>query len=290
MLRDPADLANVARALGSEVIRTSAPEWGDRAATVRADLRDGRSIAARRFDANRAAVAAGRIAGVMAHLGAAGLPVPVPTLIKSDTTIWLVTPWIDGQTGAAWLDDVDRAQHLARRMGRLAHDLRGVDASGLGLDADHPLSEATIARASAMVTAGGADAGLARAVLDAALAWLDADADRPRAFVHGDFAPINVIVDPAGEIVALLDVEHARIAPALLDVAWWGWVVRHHHPDMWPASWATFLTAARVEPGSATDREIRSLQVIRILEAVAGAEDGAMRAKWLRRLSEVAGW
>jgi len=288
------DLGLVAPALGSDVVGTTEPEWGDRAATVRADLADGRVVAVRRLDGPGAGAAARRIAGIAAHLEAAGLPVSTPSLIESEEAIWLAAPWIDGETGAAWLGDPERARHLARRMGRLARGLRGVDPGALGLDT----GEVGDATSGAVVVRARESLAIARDTLDApgqaalgdALGWLDASSDRPRAFAHGDFAPVNVILDAAGEIVALLDFEHARIGPALLDVAWWGWVVRHHHPEAWSAAWTTFLTAAGVQPGPVIDREIRSLQVIRLLEAVAAADDAATRSTWLGRLSEAVAW
>lgn len=286
-----ADLALVASALGTDLVGSREPEWGDRAATIRADLADGRAVAVRRLDGPGAGATARRIAGIAAHLEAAGLPVSTPSLIESEGAIWLVAPWIDGETGAAWLGDPDRARHLARRMGRLAQDLCGVDAGGLGLDPDETSSDAVVerARASMAIARDLLDAP-ARAAIGDALEGLDTGPAGPRALVHGDFAPVNVILDAAGEIVALLDLEHARIGPSLLDVAWWGWVVRHHHPDAWSVAWTTFLTAAGVEPGLTIDREIRSLQVIRLLEAVVAAEDATTRAIWLGRLSEAVAW
>jgi aminoglycoside phosphotransferase (APT) family kinase protein len=217
--------------------------------------------------------------------------VSTPSLVESEDAIWLVAPWIDGETGAAWLGDPERARHLARRMGRLAHDLRGVDAGALDLDTNDATSGAVLARARAsMAIARDTLDAPGQAALEDALGWLDARPAGPRAFVHGDFAPVNVILDPAGEIVALLDFEHARIGPALLDVAWWGWVVRHHHPEAWSAAWTTFLTAAGVEPGPTIDREIRSLQVLRLLESVVAADDATTRSTWLGRLSEAVAW
>jgi len=83
------DLGLVAPALGSDVVGATEPEWGDRAATVRADLADGRVVAVRRLDGPGAGAAARRIAGIAAHLEAAGLPVSTPSLIESEEAIWL---------------------------------------------------------------------------------------------------------------------------------------------------------------------------------------------------------
>jgi aminoglycoside phosphotransferase (APT) family kinase protein len=128
------------------------------------------------------------------------------------------------------------------------------------------------------------------AALDAAIDRLEASRDGPAVFVHGDFAPINVIVDGDGEIVALLDLEHAGVGSPLFDAAWWGWVVRHHHPDAWSAGWTTFAAAAGIDTGAGTELDIRALQVTRLLEAMAVAEDDVATARWARRLAEAATW
>ncbi len=85
--------------------------------------------------------------------------------------------------------------------------------------------------------------------------------------IHGDFAPINVIVGADGEIAALLDFEHARAASPVVDVAWWGWVVRHHHPEAWAAAWPTFRAAAGVEPG-VTDADLHALALLELARRV----------------------
>lgn len=187
---------------------------------------------------------------------------------------WLVTPWIEGESGADWLDDPERARQLAHAMGRLAKRLRTVDLGG------HP-----------------ADAGPAdRAPIDSGSPWVGhapqtptPDAVTRRGFVHGDFAPVNVVMTPDGEIAALLDFEHAGFGPGLLDVAWWGWVVRHHHPDAWTAAWPTFLTAAGLHPG-VHDQELHDL-VLGILAArTRGSPDAAGRARWQQRMESARAW
>ncbi len=140
----------------------------------------------------------------------------------------------------------------------------------------------------------GLDLGAAAIVaLEAAIAWL-AETDRWRpVVVHGDFAPVNVIVGPDGEILALVDFEHARLGSPMADVAWWGWVVRHHHPDAWRAAWPTLRAAAGVPPGEAADAEIRAVMLVRLLESVAAAietADPERRRAWAHRLDEAAAW
>ena len=92
-----------------------------------------------------------------------------------------------------------------------------------------------------------------------------------------------------GEIAALLDFEHAGAGPALLDVAWWGWVVRHHHPDAWTAAWPTFLAAAGLEPGRVEAR-LHELVLRTLADRAAGCRDAAARGRWQDRLTAARTW
>jgi aminoglycoside phosphotransferase (APT) family kinase protein len=112
-------------------------------------------------------------------------------------------------------------------------------------------------------------------------------------FVHGDLAPVNVILAPDGAIRALLDVEHAALGSPAADAAWWGWVVRHHHPEAWSASWPTFLEAAGLVAGDGdglTRRALRATMLVRLLSSVVDASDVATRGRWAARLDEAAAW
>ncbi len=255
----PAELDDVAERLGSRLRAAEPVGWGTARATHRLSLADGRSFAARRFAGPGRGADAERVGRIMARLGRAGLPVPTPTVVETPEGPWLLTPWIEGETGATWLGDADRARHLAERMGRLASRLRSVE-----LDAD-PLEghRGTDRRPGATLGA--------------------------RAFVHGDFAPINVIIGADGEIGALLDFEHAGEGPALLDVAWWGWVVRHHHPEGWAAAWPTFLAAAGLEPGD-VDVRLHALALKTLADRVAASRDRAEGERWRQRLATARTW
>jgi aminoglycoside phosphotransferase (APT) family kinase protein len=195
----------------------------------------------------------------MARLAEAGLPVPSPTIVETAGGPWLLTEWVDGETGASWLDDSDRACHLADRMGRLARQLRAVHVDGDLFDGHRPADPYAV------------------------------DSPERFAFVHGDFAPVNVVVGADGEIDALLDFEHAGTGSALLDVAWWGWVVRHHHPEAWKAAWPTFLVAAGLEPGR-FDATLHELALQTLAERAAVADDAKARRRWLDRLEAARSW
>ena len=74
-----------------------------------------------------------------------------------------------------------------------------------------------------------------------------------------------------------------------MDVAWWGWVVRHHHPEAWAAAWPTFRAAAGVEPG-VTDADLHALALLELARRVVSAADAEARRRWLERLTDAATW
>jgi len=50
--------------------------------------------------------------------------------------------------------------------------------------------------------------------------------------VHGDYGPNNVLLDAAaGQVIAVLDWEWARVGDPVEDLAWCEWIVRMHHPE-----------------------------------------------------------
>ena len=262
MLREPdrrAEFEELAERLGARLGEVVPVGWGDADATHHLSLADGRALAARRFHGSGARAEVARIARLMTRLAETGLPVPPTAMLETARAHWLLTAWVDGDTGASWLGDTDRGRHLADRMGSLARRLRAVDVRGVDLG-DGP---ATNLRQ--------------RDPLDRI------------AFVHGDFAPVNVVVGADGEIAALLDFEHSGTGPALLDAAWWGWVVRHHHPEAWTAAWPTFLAAAGIEPGHVEVR-LHELVLRTLASRAAGAVDDAAQRQWQDRLRAARTW
>jgi aminoglycoside phosphotransferase (APT) family kinase protein len=255
----PLELADLARRLGSALGSAERVGWGDSRATHRLRLADGRILAARRFEREDSGDRVERIGRIMTRLAEAGLPVPPPTIVRMPSVWWLVTAWVEGETGASWLGEPDRARHLAARMGRLVRRLRDVDLEGVD-------SRNEIAKDP------------------------KAPDERQRiAFVHGDYAPVNVIVDADGEIGGLLDFEHAGSGPALLDVAWWGWVVRHHHPEAWTAAWPEFLEAAGLEPGH-LEAQLHELVLRTLADRAASSGSAEARGRWQERLSAARAW
>ncbi len=280
--------------LGSPLVSSTAVGWGDAAATYRIELSDGRVLAARRIGGPDPVATARHRAAVMVRLADAGLPVPAPEVSEADGAAWLTSEWVDGETGAAWLDTPDRARQLATSMGQLARRLRAIDAADLGFDDGIATSRGHAEQARAGLA--GVETDLrprTRSAVDEAIRWLGADDRWNPVFVHGDLAPVNVILAPDGAIRALLDVEHAALGSPVADAAWWGWVVRHHHPEAWSASWPSFLEAAGLEAGD-DDRPprhaLRATMLVRLLSSVVDASDQATRGRWVARLDEAAAW
>ena len=132
--RSAAGAEALATALGSSVLEVALVPWGDSGATHRIDLADGRRVAARSIDTGRRDDAV-RTARVMADAGRAGIPVPTPTVVDAAGATWFVTPWVDGELGARWLDTPERARILATAMGTLHRAIRAdrPDAGAAGL-------------------------------------------------------------------------------------------------------------------------------------------------------------
>ncbi len=300
---DAAECARLTALVGSPVVASEAARWGFTNRTRLATLADGRRLAVQRLVDRASARRRLRVGARLAErLAAAGIPTaPLLAGDADSTPPFLAYGTVDGTNGAEWLATDAGAVRLARLMGALVARFAAVDARGLRL----PATWADPARLP----------GASRRWLERAAPWLDAAtsgalhaaiasleplfAGRRPVFAHGDFVPVNVLVKPGtgqrtGTITALLDLEFARLADPLLDVAWWGWIVRFHHPGRWPAAWPAFLAAA----GLATARErepalfaerIRSLQLLRLLE-LSDRRSGRAATEWAARLATTARW
>jgi aminoglycoside phosphotransferase (APT) family kinase protein len=95
-------------------------------------------------------------------------------------------------------------------------------------------------------------------------------AGRPVVLAHGDFAPVNLLLD-GGTLTGLVDFESVRRADPLFDVAWWRWAVSFSSTSVFEAAWPSFLQGAGIdatEPDLA--ERIDALQVLRMLELLGG--------------------
>lgn len=220
----------------------------------------------------------------MAEAASPAIPIPIPTLLEVGDGTWFVTPWVDGDVGARWLDHPERARTMAHAMGVLHRAVRMVDPRIVGAGpVGNDLPPWSFGE-HAVDLAASAAASVARA--DVTLA---AHGPVEPAFVHGDFAPINVILGNDGTVRALLDFEHARVGDPCEDIAWWGWVVRHHHPDAWQAAWPVFCAAAGSDPDE-DGTVLHALAIRQLARRAAGATDVLVRERWLGRLDQAARW
>ena len=268
------ELLALAETLGSSLREASPMPWGDAGATWRLRLADGRDMMGRRFAAGPANLAE-RVAATMRVAALAALPVPDVRRLELDGTPWLITRHIEGAVGAMWLDTPVRARTLAAAMGSLRRQL---------LEIDHP-TDTDMATSADDPSPIGAAAKDAIGAAESTLSERRAEA----VFVHGDFAPINVIVDGDGGVLALLDFEHAHLGDPLEDAAWWSWVVRHHHPDAWHAGWPTFCEAAAIDPVE-DGPTIHALMLRALARRAGAAQDVQARDRWVARLNEAAAW
>lgn len=271
----PPALRSLAAQLGGGLAGATRAWWGDAKATWFLFFEDGRRLVAREYPSEDSAA---RTAAAMRIGALGGLPVPEPTVVDGERQGWLLTPHIDGTVGATWLDTPDRARTLAAAMGRLCRDGAQV----------HPSPEALRPEIAVPIDPGALP--VEARVRQALTAALDLVAARPHqaAFVHGDFAPVNVIVGARGEIRALVDFEHAHLGDRLEDIAWWGWVVRHHHVAAWHAAWETMLDAAGVSRDDIP--AIGALALVALARRALAAPERAARDHWSRRLGDAAAW
>lgn len=237
--------------------------------------------------------------GATPHIVAASCDLPAllqqlgirsPRLLYSSTDSdppFLIREYIPGQTANTTIQDIDSAVQLANLMGSLlpklaqvplqlewlpriwadAHSLRAAVAEWC-LQADTLLTEpvrSMIAQAAEQAEAICADGPV---------------------FAHGDFCPVNALLEH-GEIVGLLDLEHAHCASRLFDAAWWGWIVRFHHPQRWIYAWPQLLRAGNIPDDNTAIRTMEAIQVLHCLElAAAGCvQQHKQRATmWAERL------
>ena len=227
--------------------------------------------------ASRASDVAGRLRNLRPLLADVGIPVPeVVDGSALDPTV-VVTGFVDGIVGAAFLDEPFGPELVGRVMGSAARALGEVDLGGVAL----PLSWSSAGGLAAAEQAGTVahalgrvDSALRPQVAALVIRARDLLADRPARFVHGDFAPVNAILRD-DRLAALVDLEHASRGDPLFDAAWFRWIVAYHHPAIAPRVWEAFRVAAGFSEVTAPDRGLlRDLPALGILERLASAASG----------------
>jgi aminoglycoside phosphotransferase (APT) family kinase protein len=274
------------RLLDSVVVAAERLAWGFTNESWRVDLADGRRVAVQEF--RDPATAARRVALMRAlppRFQAAGLPA-LPDLIEARDRC-AVTEWIDGTVGSELLEG-GMPVGLAAEAAALARRLRLVDASGLDLPAAWASAEALAAACTDRLAAlsGVSQAALQR-LASATERLPGCFARRAAVFAHGDLNPSNLLVDAAGCITAIVDLEFARLAHPAFDACWWDWVVRFHYPSKWRPLREAFEAAGGLDDLEADDLLV--LQQLRTLEFVSEAP-AATRPMWVERLEVTARW
>lgn len=197
----------------------------------------------------------------------------------------LIREYLPGFSANTLLDGDDLLA-LAAQMGALTRQLALVDPGGLPLDTTWATPETLVAASAGHLTA---------------VSWLEADllnwlerwigvipqlfGDRPAVFSHGDFCPVNLLCANA-QVIAMIDVEYARLADRLFDAAWWAATVQYHHPVIWDRCASVFLAAAGADTPQDLPRMI-CLQIVGTLARLADTQISGMRAHWLGRLRAV---
>jgi aminoglycoside phosphotransferase (APT) family kinase protein len=316
MIDDRTDIEQLSAIVGASIIAAEPCGWGFENRTAIVTLEDGQRLVVQRINSRALAGHKLHLARVLpARLAAAGLR--APRLLAADAAAdppYGVREYLPGAPGASMMSTVEGALRVARAMGALLPRLALVETAGAGLsDAwASPASLTHLAQQQLDRCRSLLDEP-ANAALEATIAELAARfVDRPAGFAHGDFCPVNVLLETgdwslgtsdagsasslqpsAFNVVGLLDLEFARIADPLFDAAWWGWVVRYHHPARWIHAWPHLLAAAGIVDDEATSARIRVIQRLRCLEMIdycATTRTRDVAQMWVERLAATLAW
>lgn len=269
------------------------PPWGSSTRTQVVTLADGERLVLQRGSRRRGM---GRRLRLALLLPSRAPRIPWAELLAGEASgnrSFLATRFAIGVLGSELLGNDLGAAVLGTQMGRLVPALASVPSTGLRLSSlwGDPqrlsLSAAGWLARSEAILGPSASAAVQRIV---EVIPQRLGADRPR-FAHGDFAPVNVILRD-GAIVAVLDLERARLAHPLFDAAWWRLMVRSHHPDRWSVAGPAFFSSAGVDLGERVVEQLDLLAVLQCLEMVASSHprSRAARAGWAGRLRAVLHW
>jgi aminoglycoside phosphotransferase (APT) family kinase protein len=314
--------------VGARVVAAEPCRWGFENRTAIATLEDGRRLVVQRINSRAWADHKLHLARMLPdRLAAVG--VRAPHLLAADAAAdppYAVREYLPGEPGASLMGTVAGAIEVARAMGALLPRLALVETADAGLN-DTWASPASLVRQAQQqlqrcrpLLDDSANAALEAAIVEVPARF----ASRPTGFAHGDFCPVNVLLEigdwgletgdrelelgdasPASasqspipypqspHILGLLDFEFARIADPLFDAAWWGWVVRYHHPERWVYAWPHLLAAAGIPDKQETNELICMIQRLRCLEMIdycATTRTREVAAMWVARLGTTLGW
>jgi len=233
MIDDPNDIEWLSAVAGAPVVAAELCSWGFENRTVIVTLADGQRLVVQRISNRTRAGHKLRLARVLPErLAAAGLR--APRLLAADAEAeppYAVREYLPGDPAANLMGTIEGALAVARAMGALLPRLALVGTAGAGLS-DEWASPAGLARHAERLLdrrrpllGDAAGAALEATIAEVAPRF----ANRPAGFAHGDFCPVNALLEtgdwgleaseanqasspqpPASRVVGLLDVEFAR--------------------------------------------------------------------------------
>ncbi len=221
---------------------------------------------------------------------------PIPEVLGGDShgpTPYVVSRFVSGISGREMLGDDAGAALVGAAIGRAARDIAGVPTAGLRLSRTWSDPDRLGAAAGRWLKVAGSfvDPTVARPVHGLIERLPEVFAGVPSVLAHGDLTPVNVLIRD-GAVVALLDLERARLAHMLFDAAWSSWIIRHHHPTRWPEASRAFFPAAGIEQNAGTLAQLNLLAVLQCLEVLAATPPGrpGARLEWANRVVAVLDW
>ncbi|MDZ4719762.1 MAG: phosphotransferase [Roseiflexaceae bacterium] len=279
--------------LGEQVVQIEPCRWGFTNVTSIATLASGRRVILQQIAHIERANAIVHLTQTLPDLLiAAGIA--CPHLLASDlhaNPALLIREYIPGEAANTMLSDDEAAIRLAAQMGRLIPLLATIPPPNwldqTWADPQRLAAMATgwLVNTQALLTPDD------YAILVRDIATLETEWVAGSCFAHGDFCPVNAIAEHE-QVVALVDLELARVASPYFDVAWWGWVVRYHHPQRWQIAWPHVLAAAGLPNTPQTARHVLVLQHLRCLELLEDAriDHPIALPEWMARFAKTLRW
>jgi aminoglycoside phosphotransferase (APT) family kinase protein len=278
----------LAEAMEGEILAARRARWGFRHETWIVERRDGRTAVVQ-LRADGTDPTGPRQRAVRDLVRSGGLPVPEPVrTVRSARGLVVWLPRVEGKVSAELLATTEGAALVGRLCGEIATSLGRLDPGQLALPRAWASGDGL--RAAMRANLDGLSDPLPTAVRGELLLAVDRAASEvdlvaPRV-VHGDLAPVNVLVRD-DRLAAVLDFDRVHLAHPDYDAAWFAWVVSFHHPDVADRACEAF--------GLALSRQARPranlvwMWPLQLLERVAEAQSPLERTMWQDRLASLRG-
>jgi tRNA A-37 threonylcarbamoyl transferase component Bud32 len=197
--------------------------------------------------------------------------------------------WLDGELVVKQYQGVDAADRLRIEVAALAR-VAGVVPAPDVVEVDPARARAAMRFVPGRHGQELVDEGHAAQVLVAAGRTLRRLDEGVPGFVHGDYGPQNLLLDPGSlEVVAVLDWEFAHDGNRIEDLAWVEWIVRLHHADAVQYLPALFEGYAW-RPAWALRHAVMLQRCSQLSEICARNGDGAAAEMWRSREVVTRSW